>query len=142
MSLKFYLPCATIVRMQDNLGILLVEDDMDLLGMVERYLKQWKFAVDPFNDPLEALTHFEKNANIYSLVITDIKMPRMSGIQMASRMLQVKPDIKIVLMTAFDVIPDELESSLPIVKYKDILRKPFRLLEICNAVKRQLQAAS
>ena len=139
--MKFYLSCATIVRMQDNLRILLVEDDMDLLGMVERYLKQWKFLTDPFNDPVEALAHFEKNAGAYSLVITDIKMPRMSGIQMASRMLQVKPDIKIVLMTAFDVIPDELESSLPIVKYKDILRKPFRLLEICNAVKRQLQAA-
>lgn len=141
MSLKFYLSCNTIVRMSDNLRILLVEDDMDLLLMVERYLKQWKFTVDPFNDPVEALAQFEKDADAYSLVITDIKMPNMSGIQMASRMLQIQPDIKVVLMTAYDMIPDDLESSLPVVKYKDILRKPFRLLEMCNAVKKQLHAA-
>jgi CheY-like chemotaxis protein len=61
MSLKFYLPCFTIVHVPDNLRILLVEDDLDLLGMLERYLKQWKFAVDSFNDPAEALAHFEKN---------------------------------------------------------------------------------
>ena len=127
--------------MSNALGILLVEDDMDLLKMVERYLERWKFAVDPYSDPAEALAQFEKNADAYSLVISDIKMPNMSGIQMASRMLRTKPDIKVMLMTAFDVIPDDLESSLPIVKYKDILRKPFRLLEICNAVKKQLQAA-
>jgi CheY-like chemotaxis protein len=127
--------------MPDNLRILLVEDDLDLLSMVERYLKQWKFAVDPFNDPVEALAQFEKNADAYSLVITDIKMPNMSGIQMAGRMLLIKPDTKVVLMTAYDVIPDDLESSVPVVKYRDILRKPFRLLEICNAVKKQLQAA-
>jgi two-component system, cell cycle response regulator CpdR len=84
----------------------------------------------------------KKTPDSYSLVISDIKMPKMNGIQMASRMLEARPDIKIVLMTAFDLIPDDLESSLPVVKHKDILKKPFRLLEICNAVKRQLQTAS
>jgi CheY-like chemotaxis protein len=128
--------------MQNSLGIMLVEDDLDLLDMVGRYLKQWNFAVDPFNDPLEALAQFEKNPESYSLVITDIKMPQMNGIQMASHMLRAKPDIKIVLMTAYDVIPDDLKSSLPVVKYQDILRKPFRLLEMCNAVKKQLQATT
>lgn len=128
--------------MSHNPRILVVEDDPDLLDMVNRYLKQWKFDADPFNDPLDALAHFKENPDSYSLVITDIKMPQMNGIDMAGAMQRAKPDIKIILMTAYDVIPDDLESNLPIVKYKDILKKPFRLLEICNAVKKQLQTAS
>jgi len=107
--------------MSHNPRILVVEYDPDLLDMVNRYLRQWKFDADPFNDPLEALAHFKENPDSYSLVITDIK---------------------IILMTAYDVIPDNLESNLLVVKYKDILKKPFRLLEICDEVKKQMQTAS
>jgi len=127
--------------MSDN-RILVVEDNPDLLDMVNRYLRQWKFAADPFNDHLEALAHFKENPGSYSLVIIDIKMPQMNGIDIAGAMQRAKPDIKIILMTAYDVIPDDLESNLLIAKYKDILKKPFRLLEICNAVKKQMQTAS
>ncbi len=45
-------------------------------------------------------------------------------------------------MTAYDVTPNDLESNLPIVKYKDIPKKLFRILEICNAVKKQAQTSS
>jgi DNA-binding response OmpR family regulator len=45
---------------------ILVEDDPDLLDMVNRYLRQWKFDANPFNDPLEALAHFKENPDSYS----------------------------------------------------------------------------
>lgn len=117
--------------------IMIVDDELDLLRMVEMYLKAWNFEVDAFSDPLEALGFFQKNASFFSLILTDIRMPRMTGLELAQHILQIKPDMKIMLMTAFQV--DSLELSvLPIVKYEDILEKPFRLKQICDGLKKQL----
>lgn len=121
--------------------IMVVEDERDLLRLVELYLKAWKFDVDPFHDPVEALTAFQKNPALFSLVLTDISMPGMSGIELARNILKIKPDAKVLLMTAYDVVQEELEIDLPVISHQEILKKPFRLVEICNAVKRQLQIA-
>ena len=125
--------------MSSSCRILVVDDERDLVRMVELYLKSWRFEVDAFTDPVQALAFFEKNPSFFSLVLTDIRMPHMSGLELAQRMLKIKPDVKIMLMTAYQVDTLDLETSLPIIKYKDILRKPFRLAEICSAVKKQLQ---
>jgi two-component system cell cycle sensor histidine kinase/response regulator CckA len=119
--------------------IMVVEDEPDLLRMVEIYLRRWGFTVDGFNNPLEALANFKNNHEQYSLVLTDVRMPDMTGFELATALLKIKPAIKIVIMTAFDVMPRDLETLLPIIKYDDLLIKPFRLVEICNAVKKQLQ---
>ncbi|HYD90004.1 MAG TPA: response regulator [Flavobacterium sp.] len=121
---------------------MIVDDEPDLLRMVELYLKTWKFDVEAFNDPFKALDYFQKNPYLFSLVLTDIRMPQMSGIELAKKIMQIKPDIKIILMTAYQVDSIDLKGNLPIVKYEDILKKPFRLVEICGAVKKQLQIAS
>jgi CheY-like chemotaxis protein len=119
--------------------IMAVDDEPDLLRMVELYLRQWGFTVDGFGDSIEALAHFKDNYEQYSLVLTDFKMPNMTGFELASALLKIKPEIKIVIMTAYDVMPRDLETLLPIIKYDDLLIKPFRLVEICNAVKKHLQ---
>lgn len=119
--------------------IMIVDDEQDLLYMVRLYLEKWGFVVDAFDKPEQALAHFEKKSADYSLVLTDIRMPGMTGIEMANLMQRVKPDVKIVLMTAFDVAPTDLARTLPVIQWQDILRKPFRLVEVCNAVKKQLQ---
>lgn len=119
--------------------IIVVDDEPDLLTMVVRYLKAWNFDVDGFTDPVEALGYFQKNPSFFSLVLTDVRMPRVSGIELAQHILRIRPDIKIMLMTAFQIDSLDLERSLPIVKHSDILEKPFRLAEICSGVKKQLQ---
>jgi len=121
--------------------ILVVEDEPDLLRIVEIYLRRWGFIVDGFIDPLEALAHFKKNHQIHHVVITDIKMPGMTGIEFAIELRKLRPDIKIILMTAFEVMPGDLETMLTIIKYDELLLKPFKLMEICNAVKRLLQVS-
>ncbi len=69
-------------------------------------------------------------------------MPQMSGLELAESILRVKPDAKIIIRTAFEISREELESSLPITEHKDILKKPFNLVRICGAVKKQMQAAT
>jgi hypothetical protein len=54
-------------------------------------------------------------------------------------MRKTRPDIKIVIMTAFEMVAEDLKPSLPTIKRDDIVQKPFKLVQICTAVKRQLK---
>lgn len=126
----------------DHHKIMVVDDEPDLLTMVTLYLKAWCFEVEGFSDPLEALEYFKNNSARVSLVITDIRMPSMTGLELAANILKIKPDAKLMLMTAFDVTSLELNANVPIAKRQDILKKPFRLAEICNGVKKQLQLST
>jgi DNA-binding NtrC family response regulator len=116
-----------------------IDDEPDILSLVMQYLKHWGFDVDGFNDPLQALAHFKNNHERYWLVLTDIRMPSMTGFELATALAKIKPAIKIVLMTAFELTPRDLETLMPVVRYDELLIKPFRLVEVCTAVKRQLQ---
>lgn len=121
--------------------IMVVDDEPDLLKMVEMYLRAWGFEVIAFSDPIKALTFFRQNAMFVSLVVTDVRMPGMSGIELAQHILRLKPGTKVMLMTAFQLESLDLGRALPTIKYEDVLSKPFRLKEICGGVKRQLEVA-
>jgi DNA-binding NtrC family response regulator len=120
---------------------MVVDDEPDIVKMVEMYLKAWNFEVDGFTDPVKALAHFRQGPAFFSLVLTDIRMPGMSGVELAQQIIETRPETKIMLMTAYDIPPIKMEDGLPIVKYEDILKKPFRLADICQGVKKQLQIA-
>lgn len=120
---------------------MIIDDEPDLLRMIERYLRAWNFEVDGFTNPIEAFEYFKNNTTLFSLVLTDIRMPGMSGVDLAKAMLEIKPQTKIMLMTAYDVPSLKDEDGLPVVKYEDILKKPFRLADICQDIKKQLQIA-
>jgi DNA-binding NtrC family response regulator len=120
---------------------MVVEDEPDILRLVEIYLTRWGFLVDAFTDPINALAHFKLNISAYSLVLSDVRMPGINGVELAQKLLELSPTIKVVLMTAFDILDEELKANLPMIKQIDILRKPFKLLQVCTAVKKQLQLA-
>ena len=115
--------------------MLVVEDETDILDLVLGHLKQNGFVPKGFTDPLDALEEFRSDPDGYSVVLTDISMPRLTGIALAQAMLQVNPRIKIALMTAYEVIDDDL-GDLEVIKVEEIIRKPFKLSEICTRVKK------
>ena len=98
-----------------------------------------EFKVDTFSDPLYTLRRFKEDPDAYSLALLDIRMPEMSGIALAAMMRKVKPDFKIMIMTAFELVVEDLQISLPTIKREDVIQKPFKLVQICTAVKKQLQ---
>ena len=122
--------------------IMVVDDEADILHIVLSYLRAWKFDVQGFTSPDEALKAFHENPSSYSLVLTDLRMPGMTGFELARSILQIRADIKIVLMTAFEIDNLELELGLPRITYKEIIQKPFRLKQVCDAVRKQLQVAN
>jgi len=123
----------------DSRKIMVVDDEFDITMIIRKYLEKWGYEVDTFTNPLYAFEVFKANPDRYSLVFTDIRMPEMTGIRLANFMLEVKSDLKIVIMSAYEVAPSELHEHLPMITRDDILQKPFRLLQICTAVKKQLQ---
>jgi two-component system response regulator HydG len=125
-----------------SFGIMVVDDEQDILGIVRKYLQKWNFEVDTFSDPFVALEQFKSRPDYYRLLITDIRMPGMTGTELASKVINLKPEINVVLMTAFETdnvaLPVNAQGSTNVVKRQDILKKPFRLEQVCQAVKKQL----
>jgi DNA-binding response OmpR family regulator len=121
-------------------SILVVEDESDILDLVLRHMRANDFAPDGFTDPLVALEAFKIDPNRYAAVLTDIRMHGMSGIELARRILRTNPQTKIVLMTAYDITDDQL-GDLPVIKVEDIIKKPFKLTEICSRMKKYVRAS-
>jgi DNA-binding NtrC family response regulator len=119
---------------------MVVDDDADILDVVQRSLRKWDLVSDGFTSPARALEHFRLNSDLYSLVISDLKMREMSGFDFIEQITQIKPDIKVTMMTAFirDTV-DIPEMLRGILKVDSILEKPVGIRKVCLHVRKQLQ---
>jgi CheY-like chemotaxis protein len=122
--------------------ILLVEDEKDILNLFQKFFEKSGFYVSAFSEPLLAVQEFIKNNddNDYDLVISDIRMPEMNGIELASIIRKKNKDIPIILMTAYNTIGIE-PSILKSLNIEDIINKPIKLkdlIEKINAVKQKI----
>lgn len=71
------------------------------------------------------------------MVLTDIRMPGMMGFDLAKEIKEIRPDIKVAFMSAFEV--DEKMPGYPgALKKEDILRKPGDLLDLCKSLEKYL----
>ncbi|MFL6479571.1 MAG: response regulator [Nitrososphaera sp.] len=114
-------------------SILVVDDELDIVLIFKQALSRQGYTVFGFTDPLLALEHFKVNSADYGLVITDVRMPRMSGFELAANIKVIKPDAKVVFMSAFEV--RDLEFSMPGVGINDFLRKPVDVKTLVRRVK-------
>jgi two-component system, OmpR family, response regulator ChvI len=104
--------------------IMLVDDDPDILLKYKTFLTIGGYNVDAFTDPREALMRFaQADPNNYNLVVMDIRMPNLNGLQLYYRLKAINPNIKILFVSALDAA-QEMVSILPAVKLDDIIRKP------------------
>jgi DNA-binding response OmpR family regulator len=110
-----------------------VDDELDIVLIFKQALSRQGYTVFGFTDPLLALEHFKVNSANYGLVITDVRMPRMSGFEFAANIKVIKPDAKVVFMSAFEV--SDLEFSMPGVKINDFLRKPVNVKTLVRRVR-------
>jgi DNA-binding NtrC family response regulator len=118
--------------------IMVIDDERDILKLVQAALKRYGHEVDVFSEPIEALEHFRRHRGDYSLLLVDIRMPGMSGLEFAAHAKQAAPDVKILLMTAFEISIHEIQKGLQFVKVDDLLKKPFMLSKICEVIEKHL----
>jgi DNA-binding response OmpR family regulator len=108
--------------------ILLIDDEKDILDLFTEYLSSNGFNTISFQNPLDALEYFYKNQSNCSIVITDYKMPQMSGIDLIKKIREKDTNCKIktIIISAFikDNIPYDKSYTMTIDK---ILEKPVYL---------------
>jgi two-component system, cell cycle response regulator CpdR len=114
--------------------ILLAEDDDSMRGFLERALERAGYDVVSFANGEEA--YFRLQEEPFTLLLTDIVMPRMDGIELARRAAEIDPDLKIMFITGFAAVI--LNSDVEAAKEAHVLSKPFHLKDLVCEVERLL----
>ena len=119
-------------------AILLLDDDFDIITVFRLGLEDKGFHVSVFTDPLLALDHFQMNPEQFGLVISDIRMPVMNGYDFIKKVKEMKPEVKVFLMTAFKIDDIEFRRELPLVKVDEIIHKPISLEDFTSMVSKHI----
>jgi two-component system, OmpR family, response regulator ChvI len=119
--------------------IMLVDDEPDILLTYKTYLASAGYKLDAFTDPREALMRFaHADSNTYNLVLMDIRMPNLNGLQLYYRLKAINPNIKILFVSALDAA-QEMISILPGIGFDDVIRKPVDIEHFLFKVKAALE---
>lgn len=116
--------------------ILLAEDDSSMRGFLERALAKAGYEVTAFDNGEEAFERLKEEP--FTLLLTDIVMPKMDGIELARRAADIDPDLKIMFITGFAAVVLNNEASAP--QDARVLSKPFHLRDLVQEVERLLAA--
>jgi CheY-like chemotaxis protein len=105
-------------------NIMLVDDQPDMLFTYRSFLEGKGFRVDSFTDPTVALKQFAKDDTTkYDLVVMDIRMPHLNGLQLYQRLRAINSHVRILFVTALDAA-GELISLLPEIESSQVIMKP------------------
>ena len=116
--------------------ILLAEDDDSMRGFLERALVKAGYDVMAFTNGVDALDRLKEEP--FTLLLTDIVMPRMDGIELARRASEIDPGLKIMFITGFAAVILNNETRAP--KDARVLSKPFHLKDLVREVGKLLAA--
>jgi CheY-like chemotaxis protein len=104
---------------------MIVDDEPDILLTYSSMLHGEGYNIETFSNPHEALLHFiHADKSHYDLVILDIRMPNLNGLQLYHRLKVIDKDIKILFLSALEA-SEEITSMFPELKQGDIIRKPI-----------------
>jgi PAS domain S-box-containing protein len=116
--------------------ILLVDDEETIVRMVRRTLERLGYQVATRTGSVDALEAFRANPDKYDLVITDMNMPNMTGIELAPRLLEIRADIPIILCTGFSDIANEKTAKA--MGIREFVMKPVVREEIARTIRKVL----
>lgn len=116
--------------------ILLIDDEQILLDVGRRMLEYLGYKVTEVADSVEAYTIFREQPDAFDLVITDQTMPKMTGVELSQRFLQIRPDIPIILCTGYSSIISEGQAEAQGIK--GFAMKPLAMRDIGSLIRRVL----
>ena len=115
--------------------ILLAEDDTSMREYLQRALQRVGYEVEAVGCGTEAVPLLE--AERFDLLLTDIVMPEMDGIELAQKAALVAPDMRVMFITGFAAVALKAGRAAPSAK---VLSKPFHLRELVDEVDRMFQS--
>jgi two-component system response regulator ChvI len=128
-------------RQKSRYSVMLVDDEPDVLAVFKSYLTSEGYNVEAFSDSYKALQSFATSEpSHYDLLVLDIRMPTINGLQLYQRLKAVDPYIKVIFLSALEAT-DELVSILDGVKTVDVIRKPIDRKHFIQKVKASIEFA-
>lgn len=117
--------------------LVVIDDDKEMRSMVEDHLKNSGYQVTSFAQPDQALSQILSGQIVPEIVITDLQMPEMSGVEVVKRLKAKFTEMPIIVMTAFGSV----ESAVDAMRKGafDYVTKPFKLSEFSFTVDRAVQ---
>jgi two-component system cell cycle sensor histidine kinase/response regulator CckA len=116
--------------------ILFVDDEEVQCRSGQHLLERLGYTVITTTDSLEALEIFRAQPDAFNLVITDQSMPRLMGIQLAEKLMHIRPDIPIILCTGFSEVVDGKEAKA--MGIQEFMMKPFSARQLAETIRRIL----
>jgi PAS domain S-box-containing protein len=119
--------------------VLVVDDERALARVSELALNHLGYKVKTQNSPIEAFELFRANPDAFDLVITDLTMPQISGLKLAADLLQIRPDLPIILCTGYtEKIDVQKARSIGIT---EVLMKPVAIRDLASGVRKALDCS-
>jgi CheY-like chemotaxis protein len=116
--------------------ILAVDDSQEILALEKRMLESLGYQVTVYSDPEEALETFQARPDDFDLLLTDMTMPGMTGVQLANEIFTIRPKMPIVLCTGFsELINEERAKALGL---KGFIMKPVVKKDLALTIRKAL----
>jgi PAS domain S-box-containing protein len=119
-----------------NERILFVDDENAIVTLVRQRLERLGYKVKATTSPTEALALFKSKPHYFDLIITDMTMPDMTGDKLVRQILEIRPDLPIILSTGFSEKIDEKQAKK--IGVADYIEKPFVSRELAFKVRQVL----
>ena len=114
---------------------MLVDDEIDIIGLFAEILTLNGISVRPFTNPEEALEDLKKNHENYRLIISDVRMSPMPGVELIAKAKEIDSEINVILMTAFEMEGSELKE----INTDEFFNKPIGMKDLVQVVKKYIE---
>ena len=132
-------PEKSVTANQGKEHILLIDDEKQIIDIEQQILERLGYQVTAKIDSQEALEAFAARPDRYDLVITDMTMPKMTGVQLAHKMMDIKPNLPVILCTGFnETITEEKALEMGIDKF---VMKPIVKDDLANTIQTVLNTS-
>jgi DNA-binding response OmpR family regulator len=111
-------------------SIIVVDDEIELATLFKTFLNQQGFNTISFVDPVLALEYFRETSDKHSLIITDLRMPGLNGLELAKKVRELNTNVRIFLMTAFETRDLENHVDFKMARIDRLIQKPVRFSDL------------
>ena len=118
-------------------SLLLVDDEAPIVALMKRILGNLGYRADGFTDARQALAAFEENPDDYDLIISDMTMPNLSGLELAQAVQSIRADMPIVICTGFSEMMSR--EKLAEAGVRNVIIKPVLKDELARTVRKALE---
>jgi PAS domain S-box-containing protein len=114
--------------------VLFIDDEEYITELAQTALTLFGYRVDTMTDPNEALALFKSNPGYFDVVVTDMTMPKMTGATLVKRLMEIRPDIPVIISTGHSALIDEEKARQ--IGIADYVMKPVSMSTIAKSIRK------